>query len=1170
MRHCFALLWVFVSMLAGVVASAMTLAPMMTGPLSERWDDAPADTSELINLYAHAPEGKLKLTIVCAGELREDDRWGIFVLFDTDLNPRTGFSSGPLGVDHLAQIQPAQGDTLLIHRRRAGNDNKNFQGWESQEKYPNAVKRSTYDGSGRITLEIPLAALGLDPANPIVRWRICTGAPELNPEQGDWAPDLPEAFFSLGQDPRRWDTLKSELKNGDFEAINTALASTLPTDWGPFQAGPQTTVQSVDRPVGKHALRIASKDGQAAGMNGTPVAARRGVVTFKYFIDKSSVEGRNLGLQIIGLSGAVGQERYRFNWSPPAAHVGDGQWHEAAFDYRLPAGLEYALVAPRVNENTPASGAADWTLDDINLYPIPEGVSVSIANAGLVDATNPSAKETSLLRTGESKTFLFRVENTGGVAAEGYRASLRAEGVGNIKFGTLVLGRIEPGAFASYGPAIHCDQPGTLTLQLTLSPGPGAQDDFGVGTRELSYPVLVVDAKEPLDRRAINTDEQGFWRRLAPPAQLQQGNAAEPTAIPHKTSREIGRNTFGICMQIPRARDYETPFDPAHLIDDDPATCWSSMQRNNAYPLNAPKVHIKLSKPIVLSRLNLIPYWQNSDFPRGFTVLGLVRSNPQLFIEVQSTELTPGSEMRGDKYVQSFAPNTTQTVPCQEFIISFNRLPPAGGNYAEVSSGWKARLAGIELIDEHGNNVALASLGATVTASDTFTGWQNLAANIEQAYKQVFNLGLKWVRIGQWGDQTEWAAVERTKGVYKMDPRTDAAISEMVDNGVDILYGLQYGNHLYNDVNDNPENKPWGDIGPIFNEGSPFNRNNGPRTPAARAAFVNYVDWVVRNYKDKVKFWELWNEQNGWYPDNEPDLYGMLLADVGKKIKQIDPTAKFSYGGTAAPAPITTEIALRHGGAPYIDITAFHPYGIEKPEGGIGTNEAYQGKPLGKSIAETGWKNLEDIIAGVRAPFAQHGRPDVEVWMNEFGGNVSSRNHVYNPGISEYASAKQLLRLYTYGGWNNARVAWWALHTDNNSQDWGILDPETFELRPMALALRNLCSTLSDVTPIIPSQSIATLTAPGVADPKCISFARDGDSGETLTAIWAADMLDGAVKSYPASLEIAHKTKPATVRLIDLYWGLEQPANWQWDAKNKRLRIEQLVLRDYPVVVSVQ
>ena len=356
------------------------------------------------------------------------------------------------------------------------------------------------------------------------------------------------------------------------------------------------------------------------------------------------------------------------------------------------------------------------------------------------------------------------------------------------------------------------------------------------------------------------------------------------------------------------------------------------------------------------------------------------------------------------------------------------------------------------MIDDQDKNLALSSLGATIKASDYFTGWQNTYKEVAQAFDRFFDIGLKLVRIGQWGDQTEWAAVEREKGKFEVDPVTDAAIHKLADNHVDILYGLNYGNSLY----EHPD-KPYIDIGPIWHEGSPFYLNAGPRTDAGREAFVRYVDFVVKKYKGQVKYWELWNEENGWYPGFQPELYGKLLFAVAKHLKEIDPQGVMVNGGTAAPAPITTEIALREGAAPYVDVYAFHPYGIEKPEGGMGTMEQDEhGKDLSQSQQQTGWKTLEDIVAGVKKPWAQHGKPDIKVWLGEWGTNLTGLDYVYNPHIGEYGCSKWMMRFYIYSGWLDLPTAWWAFYTDNKSQDWGIIDPKDFSMRPMAYAAQNV------------------------------------------------------------------------------------------------------------------
>ena len=44
--------------------------------------------------------------------------------------------------------------------------------------------------------------------------------------------------------------------------------------------------------------------------------------------------------------------------------------------------------------------------------------------------------------------------------------------------------------------------------------------------------------------------------------------------------------------------------------------------------------------------------------------------------------------------------------------------------------------------------------------------------------------------------------------------------------------------------------------------------------------------------------------------------------------------------------------------------------------------------------------------------------------------------------------------------------------------------------------------------------------------------------------------------------------RPGLVEVIDLYWGVKQEAKWEWEAGV--LRVRGVVLRDYPVVVSVR
>ncbi|MHB1767645.1 MAG: discoidin domain-containing protein, partial [Phycisphaerae bacterium] len=570
-----------------------------------------------------------------------------------------------------------------------------------------------------------------------------------------------------------------------------------------------------------------------------------------------------------------------------------------------------------------------------------------------------------LARTGDTITFSAFIENSGHREAKNVLVVLKVPGAA-VSDPQRNIPVIAAGSYKRLDWSIKAGQPGPMLLTVA---GPALAD-------QVSYKILVIERDAQYTRQELCTDAVGYWRLLAKPSALQLGNPAPPLPIKHLRSSEIKHNTYGINTHLPRSKDYEDPFNPSHLIDGNPETCWSSQQNSSPFPGMPPWVQIDLGRERTFGQVNLIPYWHNTSFPAGFSVLTSADGeNWREIIRRDNYHLARSGPMRGDKYAQTFLLH--KTIQARYIRVVFERLPLSSGTYAEVSQGYKARLSGVEVMDGKGHNFALADQGASVSASDYFTGWQDTAKTVNESFSRIFDIGLKWIRVGQWGDQTEWATVEREKGNFQIDPMTDAGIQDAWDNGVHLLWTLCYGNTLYE-----PHDKPYIDIGPTFKHVSPFYKDWGPRTEEGRQAFVRYVDFVVRRYGDRVKWWELWNEENGWYPGNHPVLYGKLLYAVAKHINSINYNTgddlKVMFGGTAAPAPITTGIALRQGAAPYVDACALHPYGIPKPEGGLGTNESYHGKVLSESAQQTGWKCTEDVVEGMKKPFARHGRPDIK------------------------------------------------------------------------------------------------------------------------------------------------------------------------------------------------
>ena len=1120
---------------------------LTTGRWSEPVGDATADGNDIESVWMTSDDTDLFFSVGCAGPIKSLVWSPILVVMDMDKTASTGFPSGLLGVDYFVQPRNDLSGVLMIHRRQDGANDGTWSKWHAAVSLEAGYAVGKGTESNRLEMRIPWKTLDVtEPSKAAFRFKICDNSELLNPGKGDWAPQI--GYFTFGKDSGEMEQTKNLCVNGDFEQTQTAAAKLLPQDWQDARSGAGGTVAlSQDAAQGKLALALAAASGAAAaGMNSVVMDTGRGIASFRYKVLKSDVDGSNLALFVIGLSGVNGAEVRRQAYTPPKEHVGDGQWHDAVINFDFSdARVRHCIIAPRVNESVARTGGGEWLIDSVEVYAAPVETRVKPARLW---------SDKALAKTGESIRFTAFVENTGDDDATDISLTLKASGGVTIAEPTKAIASLPNGSYRRVDWTLKADKPGPVLIEVTAS----VKNKTEVVSESGSYKILVIDRNAKYTRQELCTDADGYWRLLERPATLQEGNAGVLSPVKHLKSSEIKRSPYGICAHLPRAKDYETPFSPSHLIDGDPETCWSSQQNNSPYPGVAPWAEIDLGKEATIKQINLIPYWANTDFPNGFSVLtSLDGKTWHTSIQITDYQLKEGKEKRGDKFVQAF--ELDKPVKARRVRVEFERLPLSGGNYAEVSQGYKARLSGIEVLDEKDGNVALIERGASVKTINFFTGWQNTAKTVNESFGRIFDIGLKWVRVSQWGDQTEWAAVEREKGKFQIDPVTDAGIRKLLDNGVDILYGLDYGNALYESINGD---KPWGDMGPIYTEGHPFYRNNGPRTEEGRQAFVRYVDFVVRKYGDRIKWWELWNEQNGWYPGHEPELYGKLLYAVAKHIKEINPDLKVMFGGTAAPAPLTTEIALREGAAPYLDAYAFHPYGIDKPEGGMGTMEMHQGKNLSQSREQTGWNHLEEIVEGVKKPFAQHGNPNVEVWLNEWGTNISGLDFTYKPGIGEYGCAKYMTRFYIYSGWLNLPTAWWALYNENKSQDWGIIDQVDYSLRPMSYAAQNVCSVVSDVEPIRKLDYRYEGQAP---DPKVIGYTKD-NSSDKLVLVWGAETFTDDIRSYPSKLAFELDSRPEHVTLTDLYWGVSQPAVWTYEAG--KITLSDLIVRDYPIVIT--
>ena len=93
--------------------------------------------------------------------------------------------------------------------------------------------------------------------------------------------------------------------------------------------------------------------------------------------------------------------------------------------------------------------------------------------------------------------------------------------------------------------------------------------------------------------------------------------------------------------------------------------------------------------------------------------------------------------------------------------------------------------------------------------------------------------------------------------------------------------------------------------------------------------YTEYAKAVVHRYKNKIRYWEIWNEPNYpvyWVPQDHMETYTKLLKKVYPVLKAEDPTAVIVLGGLAANAALSLAEIYHWGGKDFFDVVNFHPF----------------------------------------------------------------------------------------------------------------------------------------------------------------------------------------------------------------------------------------------------
>jgi polysaccharide biosynthesis protein PslG len=218
-------------------------------------------------------------------------------------------------------------------------------------------------------------------------------------------------------------------------------------------------------------------------------------------------------------------------------------------------------------------------------------------------------------------------------------------------------------------------------------------------------------------------------------------------------------------------------------------------------------------------------------------------------------------------------------------------------------------------------NVRLKLLGTVKTKSSiqiTNSPWGIQAGSQDEpVVAKAGEIGVKWTRL-----QATWAEIESERGVYNWE-KTDKAFSTALKNGITPFVTINGTNKLYVNTRTDLDPKVMELYGNI-----PMPPTSDPR---ALKAWLSFVEQLILRYKDRIKYWEIWNEPNHfafWGSEPSGKEYGALVKQGATLIRKLDPQAFVLAGALAGLDPKFTDDFLSVGNKDLVDIITFHNYSI--------------------------------------------------------------------------------------------------------------------------------------------------------------------------------------------------------------------------------------------------
>lgn len=649
--------------------------------------------------------------------------------------------------------------------------------------------------------------------------------------------------------------------------------------------------------------------------------------------------------------------------------------------------------------------------------------------------------------------------------------------------------------------------------------------------------------------------------------QVQQNNSNPPEKLRLKKSWEISGNYLGVCTtRMPRTAEHDAQtLEAIHLIDGDDSTCWSSQPhiRPDAEPV---WIRIDLARERKLTQLVLkkrplsfersayegsCPPWEGAEeIGRAMPARITVRTSRDAF--TWHTQFDGRVTQENETVVIPLG-----GMPCKQIQIIGNNLAACENWCYSFSIG------AVELYEEQGGNVALASYGNGITASSTHHLAQNEKESSRWYWPLHFDLGVKWSRIGYHDDMINWHWVEREKGVLALDEEAEKAVNALLDNGVNVVYCLNFGNRLYEGYPERrlPQLPEW------YYE-TPF----PPKSEEALQAWDRFVRYSVGLFGSRISYYELWNEWNGdayWGDIPDVEHYIMLAKRTIPIVRECAPGSRIMLGSFAQfPHGVGPEACREENLgmfyralealAPLVDAIGWHPFYQPDPE-----SEKYKSYPKNVREFQTYCRNkgfqgsvymASEFAVGAMYPPSLPGTPSC--WWGDQG----------RINYSELQKAKLLAQLHVRHTGLGVQSLFCELSNTTYPLDLSLLrkgfDSYPIQaLNPQAgyYVTRNLCTALDGLEP---AEFCCNMNSAPVEVESCCM----GKAGVRCLAIWLTGSVNDDCPGIPLDIFFPFCGKRATAcdpmngEITELHLEKAEEGTWLRD----------VLARDYPLLVQLE